>query len=54
MTDTVKACPFCGSDATSIDDGFAYWVECTECSATSAPAIEMAEALAAWNKRPTD
>lgn len=62
MTDKLKPCPFCGSEALKVDTGYygAKWVECQECfidgpSITANPIgsreIKDQEAIDAWNSR---
>ena len=54
MSETLKACPFCGGEArfnANMDDNY---IECRTCRAQSEWFDTIREAIAAWNTRPTD
>lgn len=57
VSEQLKPCPFCGGDA-GVGKGFGYWfVNCTDCMASTNIVLgdslmpTEAEAIAAWNKR---
>lgn len=51
----LKACPFCGGEATNSIGNFwnrrGYYVECVSCAASSVMVDNVEEASEAWNKR---
>lgn len=50
MTEELKACPFCGGDATDIS-GSRSWVACKSCGAEMPIFQTKEEGAAAWNTR---
>ena len=56
----LRSCPFCGSARVGfeyIDDQFKdnnVFVACKACKASSAIYLKKSEAVAAWNRRPSD
>lgn len=59
MSEQIKPCPFCGGDAensvgrTGANEPFNY-VECVMCGSMGTGAKTVHEAIAAWNKRPSE
>lgn len=52
MTEKLKLCPFCQSDAVDVyGDGVLDWVHCNNCDAEGPIKNSYCEAIAAWNSR---
>lgn len=55
ITDNLKPCPFCGGQATMITSSKPLIiVECETCFAKVSSLDGLADAIAAWNRRPED
>ena len=56
MPEALKPCPFCGGDAEFCGNTQhqMFWVLCKRCHASPGDKRNRAEAITAWNTRPTD
>ena len=54
MTEKLKPCPFCGSEARLMRNQTAFYILCCECSAQSLWDIHKEQAIEAWNRRADD
>ena len=52
MTDELKKCPFCGSEAElNFQELYGYFVSCPKCLARSRALMRKQNAIDAWNRR---
>lgn len=52
MQSELKACPFCGGEASTSHEGWHWYeVHCRKCECAGSPKQSEAEAIAAWNTR---
>lgn len=49
----LKPCPFDGEPAVARDAMGEHWIACEHCDATSRMTSSLADAIAAWNRRPS-
>ena len=55
MTKELKPCPFCGSEAVILPEGFVtsgQWIACSKCNiGQNTPYMKLQDAIDAWNRR---
>lgn len=57
MTDKLKPCPFCGSEALIVDDDkehYGVFIACSKCCSSTEIFKTEDEALISWNSRPIE
>lgn len=54
MNETLRTCPFCGSNEMSLKHCGWVWVVCDVCNSVGTGHYEESMAILAWNTRPTE